>query len=29
MAASLKPFIWFYHEFGLDSIHQVGRNAYL
>lgn len=29
MSALLKPFTWFYHEFGLVSIHETGRNAYL
>ena len=29
MSAVVKPFTWFYHEFGLDSIHETGRNAYL
>ena len=24
-----RPFVWFYHAFGLDSINDVGRNAYL
>ncbi|KAK5132824.1 hypothetical protein LTR08_008626 [Meristemomyces frigidus] len=29
MLAVLRPFAWFYEEFGLVSIHQAGRNAYL
>ncbi|KAK3110552.1 hypothetical protein LTR53_015039 [Teratosphaeriaceae sp. CCFEE 6253] len=29
MSVVLKPFRWFYHEFGLASIHDTGRNAYL
>lgn len=29
MAFVLAPFRWFYHEFGLVSIHETGRNAYL
>lgn len=29
MALVLAPFRWFYHEFGLVSIHETGRNAYL
>lgn len=24
-----RPFKWFYHEFGIVSIQQTGRNAYL
>lgn len=24
-----KSFKWFYHEFGIASIHETGRNAYL
>lgn len=24
-----RPWEWFYHEFGLVSVHQTGRNAYL
>ncbi|WPG97373.1 major facilitator superfamily domain-containing protein [Acrodontium crateriforme] len=29
MEAIIRPFTWFYHEFGLDHIHATGRNAYL
>lgn len=29
MAAIGRPFAWFYHEFGLDSVQETGRNAYL
>lgn len=29
MSAVLKPFKWFYHEFGISAIHETGRNAYL
>ncbi|EME39863.1 hypothetical protein DOTSEDRAFT_74680 [Dothistroma septosporum NZE10] len=29
MAAVARPFLWFYHEFGLDSVHASGRNAWL
>ncbi|KXJ92093.1 major facilitator superfamily domain-containing protein [Microdochium bolleyi] len=29
MSAVLRPFQWFYHEFGLSSLHASGRNAYL
>ena len=29
MSAILKPLKWFYHEFGLASIHATGRDAYL
>jgi len=30
MASALfRPFVWFYYAFGLDSINDVGRNAYL
>lgn len=29
MSAILRPLKWFYHEFGIASIHQTGRNAYL
>jgi hypothetical protein len=25
----LRPFKWFYHEFGIVSIHETGRNAWL
>lgn len=25
----VKPFHWFYHEFGLAAIQETGRNAYL
>lgn len=28
-SAVTRPFKWFYHEFGLDSIQSTGRNAYL
>ncbi len=24
-----RPFKWFYHEFGIVSIHETGRNAWL
>ncbi|SMY28868.1 unnamed protein product [Zymoseptoria tritici ST99CH_1A5] len=29
MALVARPFRWFYHEFGVDSIASTGRNAYL
>ncbi|KAK0935302.1 hypothetical protein LTR29_013094 [Friedmanniomyces endolithicus] len=29
MSTLLKPFTWFYHAFGLVSIQDTGRNAYL
>ncbi|KAH7026387.1 major facilitator superfamily domain-containing protein [Microdochium trichocladiopsis] len=29
MSAVLAPLRWFYHEFGVDSLHGAGRNAYL
>lgn len=29
MASVLKPLQWFYHAFGLDAIHDTGRNAYI
>jgi len=29
MSVITKPFQWFYHEFGVDAIHDTGRNAYL
>jgi hypothetical protein len=29
MALVARPFVWFYHEFGVDSIANTGRNAYL
>ncbi|TGJ81613.1 hypothetical protein E0Z10_g7148 [Xylaria hypoxylon] len=29
MSAVLNSFRWFYHEFGLASVHNTGRNAYL
>lgn len=29
MASALKPLQWFYHAFGLDAIHDTGRNAYI
>ena len=29
MSSILQPLKWFYHEFGIDSIHKTGRNAYL
>lgn len=29
MSRITRPFKWFYHEFGIDSIHKTGRNAYL
>ncbi|KIV81891.1 hypothetical protein PV11_04041 [Exophiala sideris] len=29
MSVVLRPFKWFYHEFGIVSIHNTGRNAYL
>ncbi|ETS74951.1 hypothetical protein PFICI_13435 [Pestalotiopsis fici W106-1] len=28
MSAVLGPIKWFYHEFGIASIHETGRNAY-
>ncbi len=28
MSAVLRPIKWFYHEFGIVSIHETGRNAY-
>ncbi|EXJ81351.1 hypothetical protein A1O3_07641 [Capronia epimyces CBS 606.96] len=29
MSAIVRPLKWFYHEFGIVSIHETGRNAYL
>ena len=29
MSVLLRPFKWFYHEFGIVSIHETGRNAWL
>ena len=29
MSILLSPIKWFYTEFGLASIHETGRNAYL
>ncbi|EXJ59780.1 hypothetical protein A1O7_03927 [Cladophialophora yegresii CBS 114405] len=29
MSMILRPFTWFYHEFGIVSIHETGRNAWL
>ena len=29
MSALVKPLSWFYHEFGIVSIHSTGLNAYL
>ncbi|EXJ78527.1 hypothetical protein A1O1_08928 [Capronia coronata CBS 617.96] len=29
MSALVRPLKWFYHEFGLRSIHETGRDAYL
>ena len=29
MSGILRPIKWFYHEFGIDAVHHVGRNAYL
>ncbi|EMC92895.1 hypothetical protein BAUCODRAFT_77026 [Baudoinia panamericana UAMH 10762] len=29
MSAIVRPFVWFYHEFGLSSINETGRNAWL
>lgn len=29
MSSILRPFKWFYHEFGVDAIHATGRNAWL
>jgi len=29
MLSAFRPFAWFYEEFGLVSIHETGRNAYL
>lgn len=29
MAAIARPFTWFYHEFGLDSVQATGKNAWL
>ena len=29
MSAVTMPLKWFYHEFGVDAIHDTGRNAYL
>ncbi len=28
MSTILRPIKWFYHEFGIVSIHETGRNAY-
>ena len=28
MSMILHPIKWFYHEFGIVSIHETGRNAY-
>ena len=29
MSTILRPFTWFYHEFGIVSIRETGRNAWL
>jgi MFS family permease len=29
MSAVLKPFVWFYNEFGVSAISETGRNAWL
>ena len=29
MATILKPFTWFYHAFGINSVYDTGRNAWL
>lgn len=29
MSSVIRPFKWFYHEFGIVSIHETGRDAYL
>ena len=29
MSAVIRGVKWFYHEFGIVSIHATGRNAYL
>lgn len=29
MSAILRPISWFYHEFGVASLHATGRDAYL
>ncbi|TRX91797.1 hypothetical protein FHL15_007350 [Xylaria flabelliformis] len=29
MSTTVNPIRWFYHEFGLASVHATGRNAYL
>ena len=29
MSMILRPFKWFYHEFGIVSIYETGRNAWL
>ncbi|EME77656.1 uncharacterized protein MYCFIDRAFT_157723 [Pseudocercospora fijiensis CIRAD86] len=29
MAVLARPLLWFYHEFGIDSIQKTGRNAWL
>lgn len=29
MASVVRPLVWFYHEFGLKSINETGRNAWL
>ncbi|RYP30703.1 hypothetical protein DL767_006119 [Monosporascus sp. MG133] len=29
MSALIRPLKWFYHEFGIESIQETGRNAYL
>lgn len=29
MASIPKPIVWFYHSFGIDAIHDTGRNAYI
>ena len=29
MSTVLRPFKWFYREFGIVSIHETGRNAWL
>ena len=29
MSTILRPFKWFYHEFGVVSIYDTGRNAWL
>lgn len=29
MSTLVKPFTWFYREFGINAVHNTGRNAYL